>query len=1150
MGGKSGGVTGYWYRVAYHHGIASTPIDAFLEFRCADKTAWSGEITNSSIWHIEQRNLFGGEQDQGGISSDVEILFGDPDAEPNVYLQTLGQYIATGDGSLMPYLQSIAGAQPPASPTGQVPGWRGVTTFVFRGGYYGANNPYPQKPAYKIRAIKMGWDGDPGDGSACWYPEKAEVIVTGAGSLPEGSTDWDYQAIAFSEPNTEWSDFTPPSDGWQSGGTMPFRTGTGEWPEMRSNLWVRKTVTVTGTNQTLKCAADNGCVLFINGAIIGYSNRDNDPVAHNENYPVVFPVAAGNTYEVMAKAYAEKSAGDDSGNNLDITIEATGLTAMNPAHILYEALTAQDRGAEPVASINDASFRAAADWFYSQGIGLCTQLDPDSETVEQFRERIGKVAGCGVSRSPIDGLWYLDIVNGVYELDSLPILTDDDILEFNETPSILDDAVNSISVEYMDVQTKATVTTPPVQALALVSANGLNHDVHQYHELPTGDLATRFAQRDLQGGITPTRSFDLTTTRKPYGWRVNTYFRLQSVKRGIADMVCVLVEKSSGTLKSGAMKLTAAQDIYSLPTASFVQVETGVDSRPSQIPIPIMQQAAFEAPYFEVARNLSRADLAALPGDAGYLMTVAQSPGGDRDYSIEVSTDGGNTYDVIVNAIWCPTALIVEGDTLTNAAPAAEFTITGGALLTQVAVGSAALWDGEIIRVDAIDATAGTLKIGRGCADTVPEPHAANSRIWFFDGFAGADPTEYTDGETIDLKLLTNTGSAQLDPSLATPLSVTFGQRQTRPYPPANVQLNTEWYPDTTTKPVSVTFNYRDRVSQADQLIDYSAASVGPETGVSYTLRGYIGGTLTDTIADQAASPIAWNPGTGGSARIELVAVRDGIESNLWSHDFTISGTQPWTPANLATKPAVWLNDTSSVTDDGTGHCSQWSDISGNARHFVQATASQRPAIVADGQNGRPMLTFDGVDDWLSGTATCAALTNNIAELSIFAVANPTPSATYKRIVNFSVGGTSSGGRAALALNSNSFDAAQRRSDVGSAANALIAQSDSAWRIIQSEHNWTAATVAARIDGGSATTTDTGQGSGNTAATNSYKVEMGGTIDVGGQYVASSFAEVIVLAYVPSDADRQQIEGYLAYRWGLQANLPADHPYKTNPPTV
>jgi hypothetical protein len=42
--------------------------------------------------------------------------------------------------------------------------------------------------------------------------------------------------------------------------------------------------------------------------------------------------------------------------------------------------------------------------------------------------------------------------------------------------------------------------------------------------------------------------------------------------------------------------------------------------------------------------------------------------------------------------------------------------------------------------------------------------------------------------------------------------------------------------------------------------------------------------------------------------------------------------------------------------------------------------------------------------------------------------------------------------------------------------------------------------------------------------------------------------ELIVYNTSLTTIQRQQIEGYLAWRWGLQANLPADNPYKNAPP--
>jgi len=52
----------------------------------------------------------------------------------------------------------------------------------------------------------------------------------------------------------------------------------------------------------------------------------------------------------------------------------------------------------------------------------------------------------------------------------------------------------------------------------------------------------------------------------------------------------------------------------------------------------------------------------------------------------------------------------------------------------------------------------------------------------------------------------------------------------------------------------------------------------------------------------------------------------------------------------------------------------------------------------------------------------------------------------------------------------------------------------------------------------------------------------------GAEYYNGTMNEIIVLNQLPTTAIRQQIEGYLAWKWGLQANLPVSHPYYSNPP--
>jgi 6-phosphogluconolactonase (cycloisomerase 2 family) len=73
------------------------------------------------------------------------------------------------------------------------------------------------------------------------------------------------------------------------------------------------------------------------------------------------------------------------------------------------------------------------------------------------------------------------------------------------------------------------------------------------------------------------------------------------------------------------------------------------------------------------------------------------------------------------------------------------------------------------------------------------------------------------------------------------------------------------------------------------------------------------------------------------------------------------------------------------------------------------------------------------------------------------------------------------------------------------------------------------------------------QTAGNTSDTNPLSVNVfGPPLAAAG----AEIAEAIAIEGTLSSDDRQKLEGYLAHKWGLTANLPVDHPYKTTPPTV
>jgi hypothetical protein len=61
-------------------------------------------------------------------------------------------------------------------------------------------------------------------------------------------------------------------------------------------------------------------------------------------------------------------------------------------------------------------------------------------------------------------------------------------------------------------------------------------------------------------------------------------------------------------------------------------------------------------------------------------------------------------------------------------------------------------------------------------------------------------------------------------------------------------------------------------------------------------------------------------------------------------------------------------------------------------------------------------------------------------------------------------------------------------------------------------------------------------------------INLGGNPSGGGALPDAHYARILGYTESHDTTNRQKVEGYLAHTFGLTANLPADHPYKTTPP--
>jgi hypothetical protein len=245
---------------------------------------------------------------------------------------------------------------------------------------------------------------------------------------------------------------------------------------------------------------------------------------------------------------------------------------------------------------------------------------------------------------------------------------------------------------------------------------------------------------------------------------------------------------------------------------------------------------------------------------------------------------------------------------------------------------------------------------------------------------------------------------------------------------------------------------------------------------------------------------------------------------------FRRRGAMAWTPAQLPSL-ALWLdaNDASTITLNGPT-VSQWNDKSGNNLHATETVASKQPTYGL--LSGKPALTFDGLDDRM--------LFTNVEMYQKAAFVLYLSSNINAPAVQMILGG-------------NGFNNQIRQSatiNYASATSAYSTPPNSPATIVSGKTNIAAMLCGDVLSLGVDGVYNTGGTyiPGNTGLLYG-QIGARGAAALGVDFLNGTVGEIIFTDF-PSIEDRQKIEGYLAWKWGSEANLPANHPYKTNPPTV
>lgn len=253
-----------------------------------------------------------------------------------------------------------------------------------------------------------------------------------------------------------------------------------------------------------------------------------------------------------------------------------------------------------------------------------------------------------------------------------------------------------------------------------------------------------------------------------------------------------------------------------------------------------------------------------------------------------------------------------------------------------------------------------------------------------------------------------------------------------------------------------------------------------------------------------------------------------------------------WTPGLL--RPALWLDaDDQSTVTIATG-VSEWRDKSGNGRHFTQSVAASQPAYNRNGINGLGSIRFDGTAKALQRTPEAWAFQYPVTAFIVFRAA--AFNGGYNSLFEFyTVNGSATAGWSDL-IGPASRSAVYSTSTVSTQPNydgtGVFTYATNQTYIFTGVHQ-NNSLVGLR----------NGNVDGSNAGSYTLRTNLGasplyiGSSPMFNRYTNWQIGEVIITNNAAlSTSDRLKVEGYLAWKWGIAADVVTSSPFVNRPPLI
>lgn len=852
MGGSSKQTTGYRYYANFLLFIGN-PIEKLISINF-DKRGWVpyNQFSTESMLNIDEAYMYG--ENEGGVFGDIDIYKGTSNQQPN---ETYKQYMESIGlkASGFPYQSYLVFR-------GGDAGW---WTPIYKQPFYLGNSGYMKEMLLWVKRIYVR-----NDGSLQWYQEKAgipDLYIEASRTVRSNlNINAKYTAFEFNTPK-EYTfnaiDQKAWNKSWSVGGTVDTNYPI-NYPYPISQVWtieyssldsvfIELMVNIMNNDPLVKAEI----LLNIAGDIdlISIDSWDEDilPVYGKGQFKRVRAVLPPKPNgKAILSVSGELEAGLISWHKgwlkwSDPTDGEAWLQDMdamdiNPIHKIREILTDDTAMNKPESDVNNVNFAKAADRIWDERLGISWSITEKS-CLEAIEELCGHIeAGVRVNRQ-----------TGLYEV----VLFRDDWFEESEIHTL---AVNKIKGMQLD---------PPVFSENLINKLNVSHYNRDAIKDSSFSISENAAIRNLGGTEVPgdadfpyfmnqrnaavVAQWKLKQMSSPVWKGSFTTAEYNARKWNRYDLLKLAwPRKWQGTITVRIMKINlgTGTDVsidfveitpYSSNLSSDIVIDEPIDIAPQ--PPLACQYEPFELPYYLAVMALGQRqtdDELAYENNYGLVGVVAEKPQNNSLYAVMMTHDGTEGGE------WLRAATI-DYEAATDldqsiSKTSTSFTLKNSSAIANVAAGTlikcGSDWvgtPGEWMVLQSIDPDTGVVNVKRGALDSLPQAWGVNTRLYFCGNDVAYDQTEYVAGEEVLVAALTATpsGLQELNGSIA----IEMNARAFRPYPPANVKINDEYWPAEIETDLILTWMDRNRVQQTGgSILGWFDAGVTLESGVTYQL--------------------------------------------------------------------------------------------------------------------------------------------------------------------------------------------------------------------------------------------------------------------------------------------------------------------------